>query len=126
MKVTNNCKSPLGIPGNQMLEPNESRVITNWDEVKSNRVVQSWLNRGMLIAGESEDAKGSGGNSNQSDNNPGGEDTERKDELIAELKELNVNRDRRAKVETLEKLLEEAKEKAASDADDNNPGGEDS
>lgn len=110
MRIKNNCKSPLGIPDNPLLDPGQEIFCLNWDLVKENQIVKSWVKRRMLIVDEpvasdpvkivdeikEADPVAQTGRSYQ-------------DELIDELATYGVNRDRRTGIAKLEKLLAEAK-----------------
>lgn len=97
MNVTNRSKTPVGIPGNYLLEPGETRFIHNWPEVQDNRIIQQWVRRGVLAV-ETVAPKAPSAIS---------EDVE-KDALIARLKEYGITRNKRASVEKLRALLVEA------------------
>jgi hypothetical protein len=97
MNVTNRSKTPIGLPGNTILEPGETRFILNWAECAGNAVVKAWLHRGVLVVDTSAPSAPSALS----------ESTE-KDALIARLKERGITRNRRASVETLRALLDEA------------------
>ncbi|MCJ8005694.1 hypothetical protein MU483_13555 [Staphylococcus aureus] len=50
MKITNNHSGPLGLPDGTILPPGEATPIANWDDLKSNAVVQGWLKGKILTA----------------------------------------------------------------------------
>ncbi|MBN49981.1 MAG: hypothetical protein CMN85_10600 [Spongiibacteraceae bacterium] len=113
MKLTNNGKAPLGIPGNPLLEPGQSIICLNWDEIQDNKIVQAWLVKRVLTAGEqSPEYQESAAKVPAVEAT---DDMSRKDELIAQLAELGINRDRRSSVERLESMLAEAISSQESD-----------
>lgn len=52
MKLTNNSKSDLGIPGHGHLKPGESCNCENWEEISKSKIIQSWVSKGFLLAEE--------------------------------------------------------------------------
>lgn len=116
MKITNNHKSPLGLPDGTILQPGEQTPVANWDQLKKNSVVQGWIKAEILsITGG--DASASASASGQAaGGNPGGAD---KDALIARAKELGIDAKGNWGVPKLQQAIADA-EKAAG----GNPGGE--
>lgn len=112
MKITNNTKSPLGIPGkNGLLEPGQSFEASTSQVValRANAVIDAWFNRGMLSA------DGALPTADDAPAPPPAPEADEVDELIAALAEYGIQRDRRTTVNKLRALLEEAKAEAASE-----------
>lgn len=54
MHVSNRSKSPLGLPGNPVLDPGQTAFIHDWETISKNRIVSAWLHRGMLVVENAE------------------------------------------------------------------------
>lgn len=48
MKITNNHTGPIGLPDGQVLVPNQPTLVSGWDQIKKNAVVQAWLQAQIL------------------------------------------------------------------------------
>lgn len=109
MKVINNAKSPIGLPGYGVIMQGETSPEIrddHWERFKANRVIAGWLSRGMLVeAVELEPVR---------DEEP---QSDEKDELISALAEIGINRDRRSSVDRLRSELEAATAPAAATDD---------
>jgi hypothetical protein len=106
--VTNNHKSPLGLPNGQVLEPRLATKVRDWDVVKQNAVVAAWVRARIL----SVDAPAPIAVSQPV--------AEEKDALIAALAKLGIKKGRNCSVETLQNALAEA-QKAAADSEGDSP-----
>jgi|GEM_PF-1429354 len=51
MKITNNHKSPLGLPDGTVLAPGVAETVANWEQLKKNTVVQGWIKAKILTLG---------------------------------------------------------------------------
>lgn len=106
MKIRNASQSPLGIPGNTMLLPGETRAIRNWPQVSENRIVKAWIARGALVVVDGQPAEA------------GGEPApDEKARLRAELKVLGIEPPKNAGIAKLRDLLAEAGGADASEKD---------
>ena len=85
--ITNNHNAPLGLPGGQVIASGASEDVPEWDSIKSHSVVAQWVAGGVLVAAAEADEKGP---------------------ILAQLAELGIVRDRRAGVDTLQALLDDA------------------
>lgn len=111
--VTNNHNSPLGV-GNVSIEPGATALVPNWDRVKNGNAVKIWLDQDIISAKEISDKKAAAAQLPGLPGLPGADqvsaEDQRKDALIAELKELTgQEKTRKTSIESLEKQIEEAK-----------------
>lgn len=98
--ITNNHKSPLGLPGGTVLDPGVETPVHNWHAVKDNNVVAAWVKARILVV-ETEIAP--------ADESKGAL-TDEKDEVLAALAERGIKKDRRSSLESLKAALAEADE----------------
>lgn len=104
-EVTNNgAKTPIGLPGGQVIAPGQTVTVQGWGKIKAHKVVAHYLSVGLLSA-EDEDL----------DDDPGSE-AEEKQRILAQLKLLGVNAGANSKLETLKARLSEEQAKAKADA----------
>ncbi len=133
VKLTNTGRSPLGIPGNPLLEAGESINCFNWDELADNKVIAGWVEKGFLTVSRADDdsepaavveqeytesetdepateaSESEPEDQAEQEESDDSSEMDEKDEIIAELKTFGVNRDRRTSIEKLRELLDEAK-----------------
>lgn len=113
MKVTNNTRVTLGLPQAGPVEPGQSIDIP--DSVAQNRIVSVWIGKGMLTVNGK--AKASAAKPEDPAKGEADEGDE-KDQIIAELAELGITRDKRTSLPNLRTTLEEAKADAEESEDD--------
>ena len=111
MKIINNSRSPLGIPGYGMIEPNGSKIVA--ESIKDHIVIAAWFKAGMLVEDGVQDdpPKPEGQEDTTEDSNieHSGDDDE-KDALIAALADNGIHKTRRSTVKTLREALSETEE----------------
>ena len=98
--ITNNHKSPLGLPGGTVLDPGVKTSVHNWNAVKDNKVVAAWVKARILIV-EAEAAPVAAHKAAVDDD---------KGAILAALAERGIKKDRRSSLESLKAALAEADE----------------
>lgn len=95
--ITNTSKTPLGLPGQPLLEPNATLEVS--DEVlaklRENRVVEAWITGGFLTVG---DVAG----------RPEESEDEEKERLVAYLASRGIEKTVRTSLDKLRELVAEA------------------
>ena len=118
MKITNTTpKTPLAV-GAALIEPGETREISDWQELSANPIIAAWVKRGLLVVHGAVVAPTLAAKAITDDQNA------EKDELIAALSLRGVKKDRRAGLDTLRQLVEEMQgaDDEATDQDGNGAG----
>lgn len=107
MHITNNHRTPLSLPNQQVLQPGIPTPVMGWAELKKNAVIAAWVKAGVLREGDAPP-------------NPEGSKLlpPDKEALAAELTALGVKFHPNTGVAKLQALLDEAKAKAAEAAAD--------
>lgn len=98
--ITNNHKSPLGLPGGTVLAPGAKTPVHNWHAVKDNKVVAAWVKARILTVQDEVAPVAAQKNAV----------TDEKDEVLAALAERGIKKDRRSSLESLKAALAEAGE----------------
>lgn len=101
MLITNNSNTMLGLPDSTYLQPKEAREVDAF--ICANRVVRGWIDAGILSASEAPAAAEEEAEAPEQTIDP---EQAEKDELIAQLKEMGISRDRRTSIDRLKELLE--------------------
>lgn len=98
MHITNNHRTPLSLPNQQVLQPGIPTPVMGWAELKKNAVIAAWVKAGVLREGDAPP-------------NPEGSKLlpPDKEALAAELTALGVKFHPNTGVAKLQALLEEAK-----------------
>lgn len=52
-RITNTSSNPLSLPGGELLQPNQSAEVADWDKVKEHGIVKAWLESGQIKEGAS-------------------------------------------------------------------------
>lgn len=116
-KISNNhSKTPIGLPDGTVIPPGQTVEVANWKDYKDRPNLKAYLDSGHLSSGGATDfdpeADPEGAEQDEETEEEKEEevkDVDEKDELIAQLAELEVQADRRSSVATLTAKLEEAK-----------------
>jgi len=119
--VTNNYNRNLGLPNGVVIAAGESADVAGWDKLSKHKVVAKWLEAGVLSAGKSskkdepesepeviEDVHLTEELPEAEEAPDEGDEDEKKEALIAQLKELDIKADKRSSVEKLQEKLDEA------------------
>ena len=107
--LTNTCKTPLGLPSGQVIEPGKTERVQDIDRCRANAVVAAWLRAGLLRVvdevpvGEIEKAKADLGAGDHEP--PPAPEGDEKDQLIAKLEALGHDYNRRHSLTTLRDAL---------------------
>ncbi len=104
MHITNNHRTPLSLPNQQVLQPGIPTPVMGWAELKKNAVIAAWVKAGVLREGDAPP-------------NPEGSKLlpPDKEALAAELTALGVKFHPNTGVAKLKALLGEAKAKKPQD-----------
>lgn len=108
--ITNTHKTEVGLPNGQLLKPGVPTNVPDWPEIGQNLVVKAWVRAKILVVEGQDEAPVKKVVQE--------EVLDETDQLIAELATYGINKNRRSSVETLQKVLAQAKaDVAASSAE---------
>jgi hypothetical protein len=99
--VTNNTpRTPLGLPGGIVVAPGESKNIPGWAAIKDNAIVKAWVKAKVLTVEGFTDAPTPAVQTQVV--------ADEKDEILRQLAELGIRKDKRTSLEKLKAALDEA------------------
>lgn len=105
MRLTNTTSKTLGLPKANPVAPGATVEVE--DSVVHNRIVAAWIGKGMLIV------EGKAPPAQESEEDETTDNGMTKDQIIAELAEYGVTRDKRTSKANLTSLLEEVRAERA-------------